>query len=542
MNNRQLRRAVKNIRLKGQFLRGLLGDFSGTIEVAGRPGYYYVRVEKPGGYEVGIFPGRVRALKNLPVRLETHPITGIQYIVGLDDETIAYGGTAPSSIPAMERHALTHGWGGDDMLMWLHTAQVFPLRCQPHESISTSVVIQAGTYFSEGLFCALAAPLAVSLVAYIPSNGYKYVLLYLNAAGAAGIVDNGAQRLSELNPAPSGTYWVAALRLAAGTAIGWQSIIDLRFMNSGVINGGELQIGTDYITVGTNHPDIWGRWTRIGHQLDTLLCSTRATGMTATDDSDYMFVGMNRVGSDDARAVILFGDNADNSLYFIYRPSAGCQTLLGVLDSTGDLWLLGDVKLEAGNTVDGVDVSAHRHDGVLGGPQIPFLNLSDTPNNYIGMAGRVASVKLDETGLEFTTGGGGGGGTYPTPTGLSVYPILFVTQNVTDASYAEVDSVAGNITRFPLNERYLPENASVRLVVRAATAGTGYVRLAYAGSSGLPDSAVYVTDVAMDDPPMSNNFRANLINEDSDSVFCLEAETDGVNTMTLYAVWLLVEW
>ena len=108
MSNAELRRAMQNIRLKGALLRGLLGDFDGNIEVAGRPGYYYVRVEKPGGYEVGIFPGRVRALNNLPVRVETDPITRVQFIAGLDDQTITYSGIDPATIPAMERHALTH--------------------------------------------------------------------------------------------------------------------------------------------------------------------------------------------------------------------------------------------------------------------------------------------------------------------------------------------------------------------------------------------------------------------------------------------------
>lgn len=37
-----------------------------------------------------------------------------------------------------------------------------------------------------------------------------------------------------------------------------------------------------------------------------------------------------------------------------------------------------------------------------------FLGLTDTPNSYSGQAGKVATVKTDETGLVFTTPGGGG--------------------------------------------------------------------------------------------------------------------------------------
>ena len=234
--NQELKRAVKNVRLKGIFQRGLLGDFEGQLEVAGRTGYYYVRLEKPGGYEVGIFPGRVRPLYNLPVRIETHPLTNQQFIAGTDDETIAYGGAAPGAFPALDRHADTHGWGGDDMAMWLHTQQIFPLRCQPHATEIQSVQIQAGTYFAMGVFRVLDAPLSLDLSAEFPASGAVWVLLYLDGDATPGIVNNGATSLKNLGVAPEGGYWCAAVRLAAGAGIGWQDIVDLRFLNAGVLN------------------------------------------------------------------------------------------------------------------------------------------------------------------------------------------------------------------------------------------------------------------------------------------------------------------
>lgn len=39
-----------------------------------------------------------------------------------------------------------------------------------------------------------------------------------------------------------------------------------------------------------------------------------------------------------------------------------------------------------------------------------FIRLSDTPSSYKGQAGKIASVKADEKGLEFIPPGGGGGG------------------------------------------------------------------------------------------------------------------------------------
>ena len=41
---------------------------------------------------------------------------------------------------------------------------------------------------------------------------------------------------------------------------------------------------------------------------------------------------------------------------------------------------------------------------------IDFLSLTDTPNSYIGQAGKVVSVKQSENGLEFISQAGGDGG------------------------------------------------------------------------------------------------------------------------------------
>lgn len=235
----ELRRATQNLRRKGQFVRGLLGDFSGTIAVAARPGYYYVRVEKPGGYEVGIFSGRVRALYNLPVRIETHPLTNQQFIAGVDDEMIAYSGENPATIPAIELHGVTHGWGGDDMVMWLHTIQLFPLRCQPHPTNSAYVVIQAGTYFTAGRFCVLAEPLAVDLSAYFPASARRWVLVYMQSDLTADVQDDGALNLAELVPV-TGKYLCAAVRLRAGAGVGWEDIVDARFIPQESGSGEEI--------------------------------------------------------------------------------------------------------------------------------------------------------------------------------------------------------------------------------------------------------------------------------------------------------------
>lgn len=237
MSQRVLKRAAENLRRKGPFLRGLLGDFDGNIAVADRLGYYYVRVERPSGYEVGVFPGRVRALYNLPVCIETHPVTNVQYVSGIDDETVAYSGVDPASVPTLDRHADTHGWEGDDMPIWLHTLQLFPLRVQPHPTAAQSVGVMPGIYYAGSAVYALHNPLVVDLSSYFPVSGLLFVSLYIDTAQAVQVLDESATTLADAPEPPSGTYWLAVVILRAATgAITWSDIVDARwFVKTGAI-------------------------------------------------------------------------------------------------------------------------------------------------------------------------------------------------------------------------------------------------------------------------------------------------------------------
>ncbi|MBN1261095.1 MAG: hypothetical protein JXB35_10480 [Anaerolineae bacterium] len=317
---RDLERAFRSIRKKGSFLRGLLGDFEGNIEVNGRPGYYYVRVEKPGGYEVGIFPGRVRPLYNLPVRIETHPITRVQYIAGLDDETVAYGGGDPGAITTVERHQQSHGWGGDDQLMWLHTLQIFPVRCQPHETDPDSVVIQGGVYLSEAQLSWMREPATVDLSVY-RITGVRFVLLELESDNNVVVTPATAEIVEEISLPTGGRFLVAAVCLRNNDAIAMHDIVDLRFLNSGVVNGG-IEIGEDMIIVGDLDS---GRWVKVGYLGDALLgMDGRFTGTLNADDTDFAGVMVQRTASDESRAMILWGDNDESEtgltdyLWFVF--------------------------------------------------------------------------------------------------------------------------------------------------------------------------------------------------------------------------------
>ena len=57
----------------------------------------------------------------------------------------------------------------------------------------------------------------------------------------------------------------------------------------------------------------------------------------------------------------------------------------------------------------------------VSGSSTTFLELTDTPADYTGHAGKSAVVKGDETGLEFTTISGGGGSSQWSTHGNGIY-------------------------------------------------------------------------------------------------------------------------
>lgn len=230
---RSLTEFGRAVRRKGLRLRGLLGDMTGTIAVPGRSGWYYVRTRQAGSgrYSVGEFPGNVRPLYNLPVIIEEDPISGGQYITGIDETTLQYGidnGNATPPATELQTHAATHAWGGDDQLSWIHTLQIFPLRVQPGTT-AKHITVQGGAYYIDGQYCWKTSPSDVDLTTYWPSSGVVYVLIYIDAAAAVS-VSAAVGSLNALSAPPPETYGLAAVLLrATATTVAWTDIADIRF-------------------------------------------------------------------------------------------------------------------------------------------------------------------------------------------------------------------------------------------------------------------------------------------------------------------------
>lgn len=130
------------------------------------------------------------------------------------------------------------------------------------------------------------------------------------------------------------------------------------------------------------------------------------------------------------------------------------------------------------------------------------------------------------------------------PPGMLIIPLVTDAVNVGTSitSYEEVLSSGRYVTRVWLNAQHIPAHASVYLVVRAYSNGLGNVRLAIADAADVSDSEVNILDATMETPPMSADIRANLDALDDYTLYCLEAETDGSNILTIHSAWLLAEW
>lgn len=407
---RKLQGFSNSLRKKGLRVYGLLGNFSNVVEVSGKSGWYYVRIQQAGSnrYSLGEFQGNVRPLYNLPVVIEQDPITGEQYIVGTDQTLLQYGidggneEPAPSELPL---HANYHGWGGDDQIDWIHTSQIFPLRVQP-SATAKHVVVQGGLAPLDGGWVAVSASIDVDLTSYWPVTGTSYVLLYLSTATTVTISVCGTNLASVGNP-PPGKCALAAVRLSAVlTAVSWTDIVDMRFLdNLAYVE----ELGTEELDTNTVlQPDgagavVWSETLELGAadlatdfpraqtviaQADSGHTYDQNIGIVgeAAADATYNAVGIGGVakvvGAKQARGVVGRGvvdASADTG------ESIGIQGMatathagganVGVLGTatngannysfygqSGKMYSADDIVLAAGKTVDGVDLSAHAAD------------------------------------------------------------------------------------------------------------------------------------------------------------------------------------
>jgi hypothetical protein len=220
---RDLRKQSDDIRKKGPFFYGILGDANGNLHPLDESGNerpeWWVRVVRPNGYEPGIYSGSVRGWLNLPVKIETDPLTGRQVIIDIDANALQAGEIAgnpaiPPGIWDLPLHGSTHEFreDADDMLAWLSMHQIYELRVQPSETAG-HIVVQGGAYYCAEEFHFVRDPVDVDLTSYYDASEERWVLIYLDANGAVQVYAPGVSELEDLSIPPVDCYVSAAVRL-----------------------------------------------------------------------------------------------------------------------------------------------------------------------------------------------------------------------------------------------------------------------------------------------------------------------------------------
>ena len=251
---RKLQQAGRNLRLRGRRWHGLLGGYTVTdsCAVADRGGYWWVRIRQAGSstYALGQFRGSVPDLYNLPVVIERDPLSGDQYITGIDRIMIEYGisedpdnyAPPPAVIPG---HNDSHEFGGSGQLDWLDTRQLYALRIQPTGNVA-EVLLQGGIYYVDAAYYLRPEMATVNLAAYVPASGETWVLICLDTTGDINISDVDAiynstgSNAYRLSAAQTGKAAVALVRIKTGLAPDWPDILDLRFATQAT-SGGSLR-------------------------------------------------------------------------------------------------------------------------------------------------------------------------------------------------------------------------------------------------------------------------------------------------------------
>ena len=75
-----------------------------------------------------------------------------------------------------------------------------------------------------------------------------------------------------------------------------------------------------------------------------------------------------------------------------------------------------------------------------GGGASAFISLTDAPSSYTGQANKVVSVKADESGLEFTTGGGGGS-SVNIQTTITGIPTVGTTETISQSIFIPANTI-----------------------------------------------------------------------------------------------------
>lgn len=217
-----------------------LGDGNGNVKVDGKNNLHYARVRRQ---VIVVYNDKTQPINNLEVRIGYEggrprllQVLGVYSRGGVD---------LPVGMGVAEHHE-THEWpdsadaaGGND-IVYVHHRQIKGLRVTRDSGMD--IIIGSGWFEGVDNWVRVSKQ-NLSLTSYIPGSGARWVLIYVDNTGTAGVkqgddVDNIDQlKASNIPKRDTGTMALAAIKLWQGqTAIsekpGQSEVVDLRFTSS----------------------------------------------------------------------------------------------------------------------------------------------------------------------------------------------------------------------------------------------------------------------------------------------------------------------
>ena len=271
MTNKQVRRQVGRVLTKYEPKKdswpALLGNGRGTVSVAGRPGWVYVRTgsdELPGQ----AFNNRVPLHDDLPIIVGYDSLQPELFQVLTIREVYAGAGSGDNAIPQVVAHHGTHEFGADEGgsdVVWVQKQQIVPMLATPTSPNTMMINVYADLYPWGTGWNWFAGALSADLTARIAAAAgeAKYVLVSIDGATNTLQYTNGTDFIILLPPAdmgdlipepPAGSVPVVAVYLPNGvTSLGWDNLFDVRLFNQPM--GGSVAPGVHQWLDATAHDD-----------------------------------------------------------------------------------------------------------------------------------------------------------------------------------------------------------------------------------------------------------------------------------------------
>jgi hypothetical protein len=314
---------------RGDYVRGLLGNGHGKVQVPSAPDHSYVRPNRSVDQVFEIFNKTVPFIDGLPVLMGEFPwMPGLTQIIDVDWETYlgsagwaGYSRTGPHG----ETHVWRDGWVGADPLN-VYRRSIAEMRTYPVGSGSASVYIAPYDYLYYGEPKSWPGLPALDLSPAIPATGTsRWMLTYLDAReNAIGVVTGTIEVDSiavvpDYPGLPTGS-WVpsAYVRLYGGQ--GTISERDIRDARPLWITTPEIprDISVDTIQfnasfTGTAHSEGLIYWDATDK---TLLADMEAAGVKLQIGQEQYIRGVNKTGAQIDNGTVVYISGAQDN-----RPS-----------------------------------------------------------------------------------------------------------------------------------------------------------------------------------------------------------------------------